>query len=200
VFGLGLVSLKAGTSGHPGALAAVPAWVGVTWGGATSCPAISVATSTTTPPPDAGQGYTAVVIGADNPSTAFVYQDGGATCGAPSTAPTIQPATVDISVPWELVAGNPSVVDYQAPACASELGATSQSSGDWGTLTVDVSEPWNEVGCGPVITQQTQMPIVPRPSFPSPTPPPPGTPSTLPSAALRHGPLGPVATLQVMAP
>ncbi|HZT66037.1 MAG TPA: hypothetical protein VFA11_09645 [Acidimicrobiales bacterium] len=169
-----------------------PAWLGLVWGGATSCPAMTApAGPTTTTVPAPTPGYRAVII--VDPHHVFDYRSRGSSCGSPATGPSASAASEIISVPWQLVALQSSSVTlrYQVPACLAQvqpepsLGGNSNTG--QGTLTIELTLPFNRTSC-PNAWRQTNVPFGP--------PPGPGAPPVPHLNNLSHGPTGPLGSFQ----
>ena len=196
ILGYGLVTLSGSTlPGGTPPLDRRGAWVGITWGGATSCPAATV------PPRGSSssrasyrQIFTAVVIYGQGGDGAIVYTSRGTPpCGGQMTGPTVTPAREVLSVPWQQTTSlhNGSVrVAYQAPSCAtlfSTAGGGNMGTGKF-TLTVEVTVPFDRASCR-TTTDTTSIRL-----FPSPAPP--GAPAVPSHPTLGHGPTGPVSVLE----
>ena len=171
------------------------AWVGITWGGVTHCPAETV------PPKGSSssrasyrQIFTAVVIYGQGGDGAIVYTSRGTPpCGGQMTGPTVTAAREVLSVPWQQTTSlhNGSVrVAYQAPSCAtlfSTAGNGNMRTGKF-TLTVEVTVPFDHTSCR-TTTDTTSIRL-----FPSPAPP--GAPAVPSHPTLGRGPTGPVSVLE----
>ena len=195
ILGYGLVTLSGSTlPGGTSPLDRRGAWVGITWGGATSCPAATV------PPGGSSssrasyrQIFTAVVIYGQGGDGAIVYTSRGTPCGGPPTGPTVTAAREVLSVPWQQTTPlhNGSVrVTYRAPSCATLFSTASGGNMGTGkfTLTVEVTVPFDHASCR-TTTDTTSIRL-----FPSPAPP--GAPAVPSHPTLGHGPTGPVSVLE----
>ncbi len=196
ILGYGLVTLSGSTlPGGTSPLDRRGAWVGITWGETTSCPAAAVPPAgSSTSRASYHQIFTAVVIYGQGGDGAIVYTSRGTpSCGGPQTGPTVTAAREVLSMPWQQTTPlhNGSVrVSYQAPSCATLFSTA--SSGNMGVgkyiLTVEATEPFDHASC-PTTTHTTSIRL-----FPSPVPP--GAPAVPSHTTLGHGPTGPVSVLQ----
>lgn len=171
------------------------AWVGLVWGGATSCPAMTAptgSTTTTVPPPT--PGYRAVII--IDPRQVYDYQSRGSSCGGPATGPDANVASEVISVPWQLVSLQMSsvTVRYQVPACLVGVQPEPSLGGNTntgqGTLTIELILPFSRQSC-PDVWRQADVPFGP--------PRGPGAPPFPRLKNVSHGPTGPLGSLQPIA-
>lgn len=197
IFGYGLATLEGSRrpAGTP-PLRRREAWVGITWGGTTHCPAET--TKPGSPSTSSGsrrQIYTSVVIYGDHGDGAIVYTSRGAPpCGGTMQGPTVEAAKEVLSVPWQqktTVHAGAIGVSYRAPACAtlfSTAGNGNLHTGQF-SLDVEVTVPFDHAACRAIQTQSTSVMIVPAPGAP-------GAPAAPSSVALFHQPTGPVAVLQ----
>lgn len=224
--GFGLVSVASSlTAKRYPALERTPAWIGIAWGGVTSCPALAApALPAPSSPPSHGStasstpsgagapagksgsaptpGYTAVIILARG-RTVLAYQSRGGSCGGPVTGPTLTAAPETVSVPWRLVSisGDTVTYRYQVPACATGTvrphvrGSGNTRTGD-ATMTVDLQLAYRDAGC-PTTWRTGTAGFGPQPLPHSPGSPGPTLPPMAPLRHVSHGPTGPVPLLQV---
>ncbi|MHB1712570.1 MAG: hypothetical protein ACYCV7_14430 [Acidimicrobiales bacterium] len=197
ILGYGLVTL-AGSSLPAGTppLDRRRAWVGITWGGATNCPAGGARpgrSSTSNGSPR--QSFTAVVIYGEGGDGAIVYTSRGTPpCGGPPTEPTATAAKEVLAVPWRQVGqmhNGAVTVSYSSPACAM-LFSTSASGDTHGgafTLTVEVAVPLDRSGCKATADRATTVRLFPASTVP-------GAPAFSKQVKLAHGSIGPVAVLE----
>lgn len=183
-----------------------PAWVGITWGGITSCPAVTAPPKGTphTAAPRYQPIYQALVIYGQDGQGAIIYTGRGSPpCGGALLGPSVAPALETVSVPWTQATparNGYADFDYQAPACASiniPLAAGGGvyvggggGSGNTGTgritFSVDVAVPFDQSGCGPVTTRRYRYRYGGLPT-------PPGAPA-FHHPTFLHGPTGLVNT------
>ncbi len=196
ILGYGLVTVSGSTlpAGTP-PLDRRAAWVGITWGGITSCPAATV--------PERGsssstasyrQIFTAVVIYGQGGAGAIVYRSRGTPpCGGPMTGPSTTAAREVVSVPWQHTTSlyDGSVrVSYQAPSCATlfSTAASGKIGTDKLTLVVELTVPFDHASCR-TTTDTTSIRLFPSPRTP-------GAPAVSSHPTLAHGPTGSVAVLE----
>lgn len=201
VLGYGRVTLNGSSlpRGVP-ALHSRSAWVGITWGGATSCPSEAVPSrgaprrTVVAPPPK--RIFTAVVIYATGGHGAIVYTSGGTPpCGGPAVGPSVVEARETISVPWEQVGPVRSgavTFSYSVPPCASPFstGATGNVRSGKFTMTVDVSIPLDHFRCQGRVVRTATEGLFPAPGTP-------GAPVAPRHVELAHGATGPVRMFQL---
>ncbi len=196
IFGYGLATLEGSRrpAGTP-PLRRRGAWVGITWGGTTHCPAETTKPgSASTSSGSRRQIYTSVVIYGDHGDGAIVYTSRGAPpCGGPMQGPTVEAAKEVLSVPWQQktpVHAGAIGISYRAPACAtlfSTAGHGNLHTGQF-SLDVEVTVPFDHAACR-IATRATTIRL-----FPSLTPP--GAPAAPSHVALSHQATGPVAVLE----
>lgn len=199
ILGYGLATLTGSTMpvGAP-LLERRGAWVAITWGGTTSCPAAAVPRKGSSPGRDSfHQIFTAVVIYGQGGNGAIVYRSRGTPpCGGQMTGPTVTPARAVLSVPWQQATSlhDGSVrVSYQAPSCAtlfSTGGVGNMGTGTF-TLTVEVSVPFDYSGCR-TTTDTTTISLFPSPVLSAP----PDAPAVPTHVTLAHGAIRPVIVLE----
>ncbi len=196
ILGYGLVTVSGSTllAGTP-RLVRRAAWVGITWGGITSCPAATVPPRSPSPSTASyRQIFTAVVIYGQGGAGAIVYRSRGTPpCGGPMTGPSITAARDVVSVPWQQTTslhGGSVRVSYQAPSCATLFSTAASGNTGTGklTLTVELTVPFDHASCR-TTTDTTSIRL-----FPSPAPP--GAPAVPSHPTLGHGPTGPVSVLE----
>ncbi|MCL2393948.1 MAG: hypothetical protein FWC87_04595 [Acidimicrobiaceae bacterium] len=181
VLGFGLVSVAPRLGVH---LHQTPAWVGVLQNAvAFSCPAQTVpsAGGAVTPTP----GYTAVII--VNPRKVFDYQSRNSPCGLSPTGPSAQPASEQISIPWQLVSLTNGTVTYRyrTGSCLSQAPSVSLGGNthtDQYSMTVLLSVPFDRTSCSQT-WRTANAPV---------EPPHPQAPPSAPITTIAHGPTGPV--------
>ncbi len=194
ILGFGLVTIV-GSPLPPGTppLDGQPAWVGITWGGVTSCPAELGATKgSSSTNLSHHQIFTAVVIYGVGGKGALVYTSrGDPPCGGAPTGPTVATAKEVLSVPWHqatpLHSGRVQV-SYQAPNCAALFSTSAYGNihlGDF-HLTVEVTAPFDYASC-PLANYMTSIQIFP--------PAGPGPADTSTNVKLSHGSTGPISVL-----
>lgn len=189
IFGYGLATLE-GSRLPP--LRRRKAWVGITWGGITSCPAeTSNPGSPSTSNGSLRQIYTSVVIYGEHGNGAIVYTSRGTPpCGGPTQGPTVGVAKEVLSVPWQQetpVHSGAVGISYRAPSCATLFSTGGNGNLHTGqfSLDVEVTVPFDHATC-PISTRAATIRL-----FPSLTP-------TAPShVELSHAPTGPVAVVEV---
>lgn len=189
LLGFGVVSVKPGLGVD---VRRAPAWLGLVWGGATSCPAMTAPTGSTTStvePPT--PGYRAVII--IDSRQVFDYRSRGSACGEPATGPDARAASEILSTPWRLVSLQASAVTvrYRAPACLPQVPPEPSISGSTRTgqasLTIEMILPFDRPSCADLWRQTTV-------SFAPPLGP--GAPPPPHFIHIAHGATGPTGEIQ----
>lgn len=198
LLGFGLVSIRASlTDDHFPRLHATPAWVGLAWGGVTSCPARPATTTPSSPPPT--PGYTAVVV-LGSGRTVLAYASRTSSCGEPPAGPGVSQAPEVVSVPWRQIAlsGHTVTFRYQGSSCDPAAPPMPQLLGNAytgeATLSVLLDVPYPDAACPATWSTDSASS---QPSLPPGAPVPPGRPAVAPLRGVAHGPMGPVPVLQV---
>jgi hypothetical protein len=149
LLGFGLATIRPGLGVKVDRAAA---WVGLMWGGAFSCPAMTIPsgpTTTVAAPPT--PGYRVVIM--LNTRKVFDYESRGSACGGPPSGPTAQTATETVSVPWTLISLEDGTVSYryEVPSCEQQVLPSASTGGDTitgiATLTVELALPFNRPSC-----------------------------------------------------
>lgn len=196
ILGYGLVTLTGSPlpAGTP-ALDRRGAWVGITWGGATSCPAETSSSTSASPGSRSHrQIFTAVVIYGEGGDGAIVYSSRGRPpCGGALTGPTVGAAGEVLSVPWRQTTplhGGAIHVSYRAPGCATLFSTAGDGNIRTGqlTLAVEVTVPFEHAGCR-TTTRTTSVRLFPASTAP-------GAPVAPTHVALSHGSTGLVTVLE----
>ncbi len=194
ILGFGLVAIV-GSPLPPGTppLDGQPAWVGITWGGVTSCPAeLGTPKGSSSTNRTHHQIFPAVVIYGVGGKGALVYTSrGDPPCGGAQTGPTVAEAKEVLSVPWHqttpLHSGRVQV-SYQAPNCAALFSTSAYGNirlSDF-HLTVEVTAPFDYASC-PLANYMTSIQIFP--------PAGPGPADTSTNVKLSHGSTGLISVL-----
>ncbi|WP_298345437.1 hypothetical protein [Ferrimicrobium sp.] len=174
------------------------AWVGIAWGGTTSCPAMTSSKDGPSTKTSYHPIYTAVVIYGQDGNGAVVYTSRGTpSCGGPLTGPKIAIAREVLSVPWQQASAlhNGSLrVAYQAPSCAQWFStfADGNLKTDNFKVGTEVTVPFDYAKCT-TVANTTNVVLAPSSITPD--------RSTVPlDAILAHAPTGLVKVLETGGP
>ncbi|WP_298334733.1 hypothetical protein [Ferrimicrobium sp.] len=197
ILGYGLVTLGNSKVPPPGTppLDHRGAWVGIAWGGVTSCPAANPPKDSTSTKTAYRSIYTAVVIYGQGGDGAVVYTNRGTPpCGGPLTGPKLATAREVLSVPWQPTSASEDgsiPVAYRAPSCAGLFSTTADGNlkTDLFKVGVEVTVPFDYAKCQ-TITNTTDVVLAPHSTTP-------GTPTVPPHPILAHAPTGLVKVLEV---
>lgn len=182
IVGFGLVSISgvSAVSGTP-TFAGTPAWIAIGRPGTVfSCPAITVA-PTTSPSPGDGHGvypvavfYGAVASG--GPGAVLYESTGTLPCDGGTASPTLSAADADVPVPWSVSGpvGVTTPVTYEAPACARLEGVATAGTVHSGvySASVTVEVPFDRTGCHSVQRFDATISVYPQTVAPGAPPPP----------------------------
>jgi hypothetical protein len=195
ILGYGLATISGLKPLHGSSvIAGKPAWIGITWGGTSSCPAQSVSTQKTSPNTQIDQIYTAVIIYGNAKSNSVVYKNSGQLpCTAKVVGPTLEPLTVVESVNWQEQSSSTSSmlsIRYDSSSCEKLFSTAANGNMKTGNfqVSVEVAKPVNVSGC--IADQKTtEVRLFPPGQrgigdFPSHT-------------QVSHGPVGLISVLQV---
>lgn len=201
LLGFGLASISSSlTAGRFPPVHDTPAWIGLAWGGITSCPAEPASATSTTAAPPPTPDYTAVIV-LGSGRTVLAYSSRTSFCWEPPNGPSLRAAPEAVSVPWRQagLSGDTVTYRYRAPTCDPGAAPMPQLLGNLytgdATLSVRLDLPYPYTACPTSWSGPASASSFPR--LPPGAPPPPGLRPAVPLRHVGHGPTGPVAVLQL---
>ncbi len=192
-YGLATISSMTPPQGLP-VITGTPAWIGITWGGTSSCPDQSVSSQKASPNTQLGQIYTAVIIYGNSVSDSVVYKNRGSLpCGGKAVGPTLEPLSVVESVNWQELGSSTSrklSIRYNSSSCEKLFSSAVNGNMKTGNFQVliEVVKPLDVSGCiaDQKTTEVSLFPAGQRGIGDFPT-----------HIQVSHGPVGLISVLQV---